>query len=92
MKINTVFEKIKGKKIIIIGDSMLDSYVFGEINRNSPEAPIPIVDVQNEDIKLGGAANVALNIQSLGMEPILCSVIGDDKDGKNFLKLCKKNN
>ena len=92
MKINTVFEKIKGKKIIIIGDSMLDSYVFGEINRNSPEAPIPIVDVQNEEIKLGGAANVALNIQSLGMRPILCSVIGDDEDGKSFIKLCKKNN
>ena len=92
MKINKVFEKIKGKKIIIIGDSMVDSYVLGEINRNSPEAPVPIVDVKKEDTKLGGAANVALNIQSLGMEPILCSVIGDDKDGENFLKLCKKNN
>ena len=92
MKINKVFEKIKGKKIIIIGDSMVDSYVLGEINRNSPEAPVPIVDVKQEDTKLGGAANVALNIQSLGMEPILCSIIGDDKDGENFLKLCKKNN
>ena len=92
MKINKVFEKIKGKKIIIIGDSMVDSYVLGEINRNSPEAAVPIVDVKQEDTKLGGAANVALNIQSLGMEPILCSVIGDDKDGENFLKLCKKNN
>ena len=92
MKINKVFEKIKGKKIIIIGDSMVDSYVLGKINRNSPEAPVPIVDVKQEDTKLGGAANVALNIQSLGMEPILCSVIGDDKDGENFLKLCKKNN
>ena len=92
MKINKVFEKIKEKKIIIIGDSMVDTYVLGEINRNSPEAPVPIVDVQKEDMKLGGAANVALNIQSLGMEPILCSVIGDDKDGENFLKLCKKNN
>ena len=92
MKINKVFEKIKGKKIIIIGDSMVDSYVLGEINRNSPKAPVPIVDVKQEDTKLGGAANVALNIQSLGMEPILCSVIGDDKDGENFLKLCKKNN
>ena len=92
MKINKVFEKIKGKKIIIIGDSMVDSYVLGEINRNSPEAPVPIVDVKQEDTKLGGAANVALNVQSLGMEPILCSIIGDDKDGENFLKLCKKNN
>ena len=53
MKINKVFEKIKGKKIIIIGDSMVDSYVLGEINRNSPEAPVPIVDVKQEDTKLG---------------------------------------
>ena len=92
MTINSVFENFKGKKVIIIGDSMVDSYIFGEINRNSPEAPVPIVDVQKEDMKLGGAANVALNIQSLGMEPILCSVIGDDEDGQIFMKLCKKNN
>ena len=92
MTINTVFESFKGKKVIIIGDSMVDSYIFGEINRNSPEAPVPIVDIKNEDTKLGGAANVALNIQSLGMEPILCSVIGDDEDGQNFMELCKKNN
>lgn len=92
MNINSVFENFKGKKVIIIGDSMVDSYIFGEINRNSPEAPVPIVDIKKEDTKLGGAANVALNIQSLGMEPILCSVIGDDEDGQNFMKLCKKNN
>jgi len=92
MTINNVFENFKGKKVIIIGDSMVDSYIFGEINRNSPEAPVPIVDIKKEDTKLGGAANVALNIQSLGMEPILCSVIGDDEDGQIFMKLCKKNN
>ena len=92
MTINSVFENFKGKKVIIIGDSMVDSYIFGEINRNSPEAPVPIVDIKKEDTKLGGAANVALNIQSLGMEPILCSVIGDDEDGQIFMKLCKKNN
>tara|TARA_Y100000768_G_scaffold71027_1_gene50067 strand:- start:629 stop:1606 length:978 start_codon:yes stop_codon:yes gene_type:complete len=92
MTINSVFENFKGKKVIIIGDSMVDSYIFGEINRNSPEAPVPIVDIKKEETKLGGAANVALNIQSLGMEPILCSVIGDDEDGQIFMKLCKKNN
>ena len=92
MKIKNIFDKIKGKKIIIIGDSMVDSYVIGEINRNSPEAPVPIVDIQKEEVKLGGAANVALNIQSLGMKPILCSVIGEDEDGKNFLEICNDNN
>ena len=92
MKIKNIFDKIKGKEIIIIGDSMVDSYVIGEINRNSPEAPVPIVDIQKEEAKLGGAANVALNIQSLGMKPILCSVIGEDEDGKNFLEICNDNN
>ena len=51
MKIKNIFDKIKGKEIIIIGDSMVDSYVIGEINRNSPEAPVPIVDIQKEDKK-----------------------------------------
>ena len=92
MKIKNIFDKVKGKEIIIIGDSMVDSYVLGKINRNSPEAPVPIVDIQKEEVKLGGAANVALNIQSLGMKPILCSVIGEDEDGKNFLEICKSNN
>ena len=92
MKIRNLFDKIKGKEIIIIGDSMVDSYIIGEINRNSPEAPVPIVDIQKEEVKLGGAANVALNIQSLGMKPILCSVIGEDEDGKNFLEICNNNN
>ncbi len=52
MKIKNIFDKIKGKEIIIIGDSMVDSYVIGEINRNSPEAPVPIVDIQKEEVKL----------------------------------------
>lgn len=92
MKIKNIFDKVKGKEVIIIGDSMIDSYVIGEINRNSPEAPVPIIDILKEEIKLGGAANVALNIQSLGMKPILCSVIGNDEDGQIFLKTCKENN
>ena len=91
MKITNIFDKVKGKEVVIIGDSMIDSYVLGEINRESPEAPVPIVDIVEEEIKLGGAANVALNIQSLGMKPILCSVIGDDEDGQKFLKTCKDN-
>ena len=90
MKIKKIFERIRDKNVIIIGDSMVDSYVMGEVKRNSPEAPVPIVDVIDENIKLGGAANVALNLKSLGMKPILISVVGDDQDGKNLIKLLKE--
>ena len=92
MKIKKIFDKIRDKNVIIIGDSMVDSYVMGEVKRNSPEAPVPIVDVIDENIKLGGAANVALNLKSLGMKPILISVVGDDHDGKNLIKLLKEEN
>ena len=80
----------KNKKILIIGDVMLDSYLFGNVDRISPEAPVPIVDVVIKQDKLGGAANVATNIKNLGGTPILCSVIGKDQKGEIFLDLLKK--
>jgi len=92
MRINEIFDKVKGKKVIIAGDSMIDSYTFGRIDRDSPEAPVPVVNIEKEKLKLGGAANVALNIKSLGLEPILCTVIGDDSDGQDFIRLCRENN
>jgi D-glycero-beta-D-manno-heptose-7-phosphate kinase len=80
MDLNTCFQKIKELKIIVIGDVMIDSYLFGNVSRISPEAPVPIISVTNRENRLGGAANVALNLKSLGAEPILCSIIGrDDK-------------
>jgi len=69
---------------LVIGDVMIDSYYFGNVDRISPEAPVPIVSVQKRESRLGGAANVALNIQALGANPILCAVIGNDDDGKLF--------
>ncbi len=63
---------------------MIDSYLWGKVDRISPEAPVPIVQVQKREIRLGGAANVALNVQSLGATPVLCTVIGNDVDAKNF--------
>lgn len=80
----------KNKKILIIGDVMLDSYLFGNVDRISPEAPVPIVDVIVKQDKLGGAANVAYNIKNLGGTPIICSVIGKDQKGEIFLELLKK--
>jgi rfaE bifunctional protein kinase chain/domain len=80
----------KNKKILIIGDLMLDSYLFGEVNRISPEAPVPIVNIKNKINKLGGSANVASNIKNIGGTPILCSVIGDDLNGDILISILQE--
>lgn len=79
------------RKILIVGDIMLDTYLFGNVDRISPEAPVPIVDVLIKQEKLGGSSNVALNIKKLGGEPILCSIIGDDIKSQNLYSLLKSN-
>lgn len=89
-QVNQIFQKFEGLKAIIIGDAMVDTYLWGKIERISPEAPIPIVSITNTENRLGGAANVSLNISSLGATPLLFAVIGDDEKGKDFLKLLKK--
>ena len=89
-KINQIFEAFSKKHILIIGDVMIDAYIFGKVSRISPEAPVPIVVIEKKEYRLGGAANVALNIKSLGAEPIICSVIGNDDSGAEYLRLMKK--
>ena len=84
-----LFEKFNSKKILIIGDVMIDAYIWGKVERISPEAPVPIVAVNKRESRLGGAANVALNIKTLGAEPVLCSVIGDDQKGHDFIDLIR---
>ena len=86
----SIFNNFKKIKVLIVGDSMIDSYMWGSINRQSPEAPIPIVDIEKYEKRLGGAANVAANIKALGATPILCSVIGNDDKG--FFDLMKREN
>jgi len=83
----SITDKFLGLKVLIIGDVMIDSYLFGKVERISPEAPVPVVAVTSSDKRLGGAANVALNIKSLGAIPIICSVIGKDADGDSLLKI-----
>jgi rfaE bifunctional protein kinase chain/domain len=85
-----ILENIKGKRIAIIGDLMLDRYIWGTVTRISPEAPVPVVDMDSEQARLGGAANVAKNIQSLGGEPFLVGVTGDDNSGKILTDLLKE--
>ena len=72
----------KKSKILVIGDAMLDRYSFGSTNRISPEAPVPVLKVEKEILKPGGAANVASNISSLGQETTLISSVGTDSNGK----------
>lgn len=86
-ELNRIFESFSDYNILIIGDVMVDAYAWGEVDRISPEAPVPIFSCSSRENRLGGAANVALNIKSLGANPILCSVIGDDDRGKDFVNL-----
>lgn len=87
--VREIFRSFNNLNVLIIGDVMIDSYLWGKVSRISPEAPVPIVAVTKKERRLGGAANVALNIQALGANPILCSVIGVDYEGQSFLDLLK---
>src|ERR1035437_9116678 len=88
--IEQIFKSFNNLNVLIIGDVMIDTYMWGDVNRISPEAPVPIVSVTKKESRLGGAANVALNVQAMGANPILCSVIGDDDGSKLFFSLLKK--
>lgn len=90
-EIREAFNRINGMKIMIIGDVMIDSYMWGKVERISPEAPIPIVSVKKRENRLGGAANVALNIRALGAKPIMCSVTGNDEKRDLYLQLMHEN-
>lgn len=76
--------------VLVVGDVMIDAYLWGKVSRISPEAPVPIVAISKKENRLGGAANVAINVQALGATPFLCSVIGKDSDGKSFMELMQK--
>lgn len=82
-----ILEQFKGLKVLIVGDVMIDAYYFGKVERISPEAPVPVVAVEKKENRLGGAANVAMNLVALGAKPIVCSVVGNDKDGDDLIDL-----
>ena len=81
---------LKGHKVMIVGDLMLDHYLIGSVDRISPEAPVPVVRVEKESFLLGGAGNVARNIVSLGGKPLLVSTVGTDEDGVILDRLCEE--
>ena len=88
-RLRIIFDAMKSKNIMVIGDLMLDEYIWGKVDRISPEAPVPVVEVQSELFKLGGAGNVANNLLSLGAKVIINAVKGNDRHGdilKNILE------
>ncbi len=82
-----MLEKLKQVRLLVVGDVMLDRYWFGDVSRISPEAPVPVVKVEREENRLGGAANVARNAAALGAQTSLLSVVGDDDAGKALQRM-----
>jgi D-beta-D-heptose 7-phosphate kinase/D-beta-D-heptose 1-phosphate adenosyltransferase len=80
-------DKFPSTRILVVGDIVLDHYIWGKVSRISPEAPVPVVNVTQENMLLGGAANVANNIQALGGMVSVCGVIGQDEAGRQLLHL-----
>lgn len=92
MDFKSYFDKFENKRILVIGDVMIDSYLNGKVARISPEAPVPIVNLEHQEDRLGGAGNVALNLVALGAKPILCTVIGNDSQSELLRRLLHENN
>jgi len=88
--LENIFDNSKTKKIFIIGDVMLDRYLLGDVTRISPEAPVQVFDIMKSEFRLGGAANVAYNVKTLGAEPLLIGIMGEDAEGKLLIEEMKK--
>lgn len=90
--LDKLFSDISKLKVAVIGDVMLDTYWWGSVDRISPEGPVPVVAVTKKEQRIGGAGNVALNVQSLGANVALVSVLGKDEEGEKLRSLLEKNN
>ncbi|MGB9702117.1 MAG: D-glycero-beta-D-manno-heptose-7-phosphate kinase [Candidatus Kapaibacteriota bacterium] len=88
-RVTEILSKAENAKVAVIGDVMLDRFYWGNVNRISPEAPVPVVELNEETYHLGGAANVASNLKSLGLQPILLGVLGNDFAAQEFITLAK---
>jgi rfaE bifunctional protein kinase chain/domain len=86
-RLEQIFSEFGGHKILILGDLMMDEYIWGSVSRISPEAPIPVVEITEESLKLGGAANVALNVKALEDVPLLVGVVGKDRNGERLKEI-----
>lgn len=88
-RVAEIISRAENGKVVVIGDIMLDRFYWGNVSRISPEAPVPVVELNEETYHLGGAANVASNLKSLGLQPILLGVVGNDFAGNEFINLAK---
>src|SRR5215469_1409142 len=86
-RVEQILGQFQGKHIIVLGDMMLDEFIWGKVRRISPEAPVPVVEVIEETYRLGGATNVAANIQALGATPLPIGIIGRDRAAERILEL-----
>ena len=89
-RLDSIFTRFPDKRIMVVGDLMIDEYLLGNVSRISPEAPVPVIEVREQVTRLGGAANVALNIAALGCVPVIVGAIGDDFSGDTLLELLGK--
>ena len=89
-KLERILPRFSEQKILVVGDLMLDEYLWGEVERISPEAPVQVVDIQREFWTLGGAGNVVANLISLGGQVQVCSVIGHDVNSRALLDECAR--
>ncbi len=87
MTASELFQKFRQMNVLVVGDVMLDRYLTGRVNRISPEAPVPVLEWDSEVTRLGGAANVAVNVRAFGASVSLCGIVGRDADGSHFLDL-----
>jgi D-beta-D-heptose 7-phosphate kinase/D-beta-D-heptose 1-phosphate adenosyltransferase len=83
-RLRGLVERFRGRRIAVLGDLMLDRYLWGRVERISPEAPVPVVEIERESFTLGGAGNVAANLATLGAQPVLFSALGDDDVAKTL--------
>ena len=83
-RLKRVIESFRNTSLIVVGDVMVDEYLWGDVKRISPEAPVPVVEVESVSRGLGGAANVVQNLSSLGIKPVLVSVCGNDENGMHL--------
>jgi len=85
-----LFYELTNLRVAVVGDVMLDTYLWGKVDRISPEAPVPVVAMHGKEFRIGGAGNVALNTVALGAETVLFSVVGDDEEGEKLIDLLQK--
>ncbi|WP_082549207.1 D-glycero-beta-D-manno-heptose-7-phosphate kinase [Rhizobacter sp. Root404] len=90
MAAHPTLAEVQRSRVLVVGDAMLDRYWFGAVDRISPEAPVPVVRVNREEERLGGAANVALNVKTLGAQATLLTVVGDDEPARKLRQLLEQ--